>query len=129
MNADFESYGLIFGFNTFLALVLQTILTSIVCTWLQLNTRLQVLYSALHLNAHFLYPLSLWLMVFTTMQLQCYSCLLVSTSSLRLDGCTAFQDVVVEDLIHLVIVLLTMQSMAVYSMRNISLTMVSENPC
>ena len=37
VNADFESYGLIFGFNSFLALVLQTILTSVVCTWLQLD--------------------------------------------------------------------------------------------
>ena len=37
-----ESYGLIFGFNYFIALVLQTILTVIVNTGLNLDTRTQV---------------------------------------------------------------------------------------
>lgn len=37
-----ESYGLIFGFNTFMALVLQAILAGVVNSWLGLETRLQV---------------------------------------------------------------------------------------
>jgi thiamine transporter 2/3 len=41
VHVDYESYGLIFGFNTFIALVLQTILTLILETWLNVSIRLQ----------------------------------------------------------------------------------------
>lgn len=42
IHIDYESYGLIFGFNTLIALVLQTVLTAIVNSWLKLYVRTQV---------------------------------------------------------------------------------------
>lgn len=42
VHVDHESYGFIFGFNTLIALILQSILAAIVNTWLELNVRLQV---------------------------------------------------------------------------------------
>ncbi len=42
ISQNHESYGLIFGFNTFLALAMQTALTAIVNSWLGLNSRTQV---------------------------------------------------------------------------------------
>ena len=42
IHIDYESYGLIFGFNTLIALVLQTVLTAIINSWLKLYVRTQV---------------------------------------------------------------------------------------
>lgn len=42
IHIDYESYGLIFGFNTLLALILEAILAAIVNSWLELNVRVQV---------------------------------------------------------------------------------------
>ena len=56
VQLDREWYGLIFGFNTFMALVLQAILTGIVNTWLNVDTRTQV--SNSHSSSIYIYYFS-----------------------------------------------------------------------
>ena len=60
-NLSDESYGLVFGFNTFLALVTQTMLTLTVVSYgFRLNVRDQyVVYGSIYLVLGFLYALLL----------------------------------------------------------------------
>lgn len=58
MNED--SYALVFGFNFFLALAMQTILTSVVIEALKLGIREQVYYSIGNSDSKIFFFFSFW---------------------------------------------------------------------
>ena len=50
LHVDYESYGLIFGFNTLIAVGLQCVITAIINSWLDVYIKIQVSQEDTYIN-------------------------------------------------------------------------------